>query len=371
MVRESKRTQIGLRLGFHSSYSNVEVGGKIWVFCKHQSVVTDVAITKQMISLTMAFHQSSNPVTFSIVYVSCSRIHRRTLWEDMAQLFRSVQGPWALGGDFNVIIDTTERCSKRSFDSGSSQEFGQAINNAASMQVHHLPHHNSNHAPMLLVFPAQQYAGSKPFRFQRMWFHHEDFIPLVKDVVGNIFSTIKQAESNLNELEQNLQQDVGQPGEDNAVQAELLEARASLARLEFMEESFCKQKARNSWLVEGDRNTGFFHASVAEKARKALISSIRLDSGQTIESPAEIKLSKLLPSLISLEQGAFVQGRSISENIVLSQDLLRELNRNVRGGNILVKLDMEKAYDKVEWLFLKRVLEHFRFSATWIQLVEL
>ncbi|XP_058106938.1 uncharacterized protein LOC131250672 [Magnolia sinica] len=60
------------------------------------------------------------------------------------------------------------------------------------------------------------------------------------------------------------------------------------------------------------------------------------------------RLRKLLPSLISQEQGAFVQGRAISESIALSQELLRELNRKVKGGNIAIKLDMEKAYDRVD-----------------------
>ncbi|XP_058080640.1 uncharacterized protein LOC131228795 [Magnolia sinica] len=81
-------------------------------------------------------------------------------------------------------------------------------------------------------------------------------------------------------------------------------------------------------------------------------------------------LSKLLPSLISLEQGAFVQGRSIAENITLSQELIQDISKRVRGGNIVLKLDREKAYDRVDWFFLKCVLQWFGFSGQWITLVE-
>ncbi|XP_058108932.1 uncharacterized protein LOC131251981 [Magnolia sinica] len=66
------------------------------------------------------------------------------------------------------------------------------------------------------------------------------------------------------------------------------------------------------------------------------------------------RLSKILPSIISPEQGAFIQVRAISKNIALAQELYKEINRKVRGGNIVLKLDMEKAYDRAEWGFLKQ-----------------
>ncbi|XP_058068715.1 uncharacterized protein LOC131218048 [Magnolia sinica] len=65
-----------------------------------------------------------------------------------------------------------------------------------------------------------------------------------------------------------------------------------------------------------------------------------------------------------------MQGRSIAENIAISQELLKDLNRKVRGGNIVLKLDMEKAYDRLDWYFLKQVLFKFGFCSSWITLVE-
>ncbi|XP_058068213.1 uncharacterized protein LOC131217319 [Magnolia sinica] len=80
------------------------------------------------------------------------------------------------------------------------------------------------------------------------------------------------------------------------------------------------------------------------------------DGAQVLFSPvARTSLSQLLPSLISPEQGTFIQGRSISENIALAQELFKELNKKSRGGNIVLKLDMEKAYDREEWSFLKQI----------------
>ncbi|XP_058077435.1 uncharacterized protein LOC131225851 [Magnolia sinica] len=83
-----------------------------------------------------------------------------------------------------------------------------------------------------------------------------------------------------------------------------------------------------------------------------------------------VRLSDFLPVLISPEQGVFIKGRAILENIALAQELLREVNRKNRGGNVVLKLDMEKAYDKFDWNYLKQVLLHFSFCDRWVQLVE-
>ncbi|XP_058076430.1 uncharacterized protein LOC131225018 [Magnolia sinica] len=83
-----------------------------------------------------------------------------------------------------------------------------------------------------------------------------------------------------------------------------------------------------------------------------------------------VRLSQFLPSLISQEQGAFIKGWAISENIALSQELFRVINRKTRGGNVVLKLDMKKVYDKVDWAFLKQVLTRFGFSSKWVNIVE-
>ncbi|XP_058084566.1 uncharacterized protein LOC131232350 [Magnolia sinica] len=82
------------------------------------------------------------------------------------------------------------------------------------------------------------------------------------------------------------------------------------------------------------------------------------------------RLSRFLPKIVSIEQGAFVQGRSIAEHCALTQEVFRDIDRKARGGNILIKLDMEKAYDRLDWGFLKAVLRCFGFRETWIAQVE-
>lgn len=55
--------------------------------------------------------------------------------------------------------------------------------------------------------------------------------------------------------------------------------------------------------------------------------------------------------------------------VFLAQEMVHDLNRQVYGGNVLLKLDMMKAYDRLEWSFLFSVLRRFGFSEPWINLI--
>lgn len=81
-------------------------------------------------------------------------------------------------------------------------------------------------------------------------------------------------------------------------------------------------------------------------------------------------LSGLLPRLISFEQGVVIPRRSIFENISLAQEMVHSINKRVQGGNVRVKIDMAKAYDRVHWEFLLAVLESFGFSWQFCKLIE-
>ncbi|KAL9688438.1 hypothetical protein QQ045_032859 [Rhodiola kirilowii] len=59
------------------------------------------------------------------------------------------------------------------------------------------------------------------------------------------------------------------------------------------------------------------------------------------------RLNSVLPRLISMEQAGFVEGRNIHESIGLAHDLVNDINNKSYGGNVVIKLDMSKAYDRV------------------------
>lgn len=81
------------------------------------------------------------------------------------------------------------------------------------------------------------------------------------------------------------------------------------------------------------------------------------------------RLRPHISSLISWNQGAFVPGRQALDNIVIAQDIVSRMKRNKHGryGWVVVKLDLFKAYDKVNWGFLNLVLEAFKFPNKWVK----
>lgn len=74
------------------------------------------------------------------------------------------------------------------------------------------------------------------------------------------------------------------------------------------------------------------------------------------------QLASLLPKMISLEQGAFIPSRSIFENISLTQEMTHSINNKIHGGNVILKVDMAKAYDHIDCDFILKVLRAFGFS---------
>ncbi|CAM8889513.1 unnamed protein product [Rhodiola kirilowii] len=83
------------------------------------------------------------------------------------------------------------------------------------------------------------------------------------------------------------------------------------------------------------------------------------------------RLKPILPAIISDNQGAFVSGKIISDNIVAAQELIHYINTRgrQRNGYFALKLDISKAYDRVEWDFLEEMMQRLGFPENWISMV--
>ncbi|XP_059630124.1 uncharacterized protein LOC132273112 [Cornus florida] len=67
-------------------------------------------------------------------------------------------------------------------------------------------------------------------------------------------------------------------------------------------------------------------------------------------------LKKLLPFLISENQTAFVLGRLLHDNAMLAHELLHAMKTKSRFGHFALKLDMSKAFDRVDWMSYSLVI---------------
>lgn len=81
------------------------------------------------------------------------------------------------------------------------------------------------------------------------------------------------------------------------------------------------------------------------------------------------RLEDIMPMLISSNQSGFVKGRSIIENVLLTQELVTYIAKRGKPANVVLKLDMAKAYDRVSWFFLMKVLRKMGFDSKFVDMV--
>ncbi|XP_026384786.1 uncharacterized protein LOC113280366 [Papaver somniferum] len=85
-----------------------------------------------------------------------------------------------------------------------------------------------------------------------------------------------------------------------------------------------------------------------------------------------MRISSLLSKIISPQQGAFIKGKTIQEQIVLASEVVNEMEINRRGGNIGMKIDITQAFDSLSWEFLFTVMQKLGFSIkciNWIKVL--
>ncbi|KAK4381921.1 putative mitochondrial protein [Sesamum angolense] len=169
-----------------------------------------------------------------------------------------------------------------------------------------------------------------------------------------------------------------------------------------LEMSMLKQRAKLRWMKHGDQNSRVFFRKINSKRAKhmifqitnaigevnttllALIPKVNLPSYVSDYRPISCcnvlykaitkvivqRMQPVLHLLIDFSQNAFVPGRSIADNILLAQELLAGYNQRRLPPRCTLKVDIQKAYDSVEWDFLLEVLRLFNFPPRFVGWIE-
>nr|XP_023888394.1 uncharacterized protein LOC112000487 [Quercus suber] len=103
----------------------------------------------------------------------------------------------------------------------------------------------------------------------------------------------------------------------------------------------------------------------------AWVKERRADLGEIVSKVIANRLKPLLNSIISNTQSAFIADRLITDNVLVAFESLHHMKTNCTGktGFMALKLDMSKAYDRVEWPFLDKILLNMGFQESWVFLI--
>lgn len=74
-----------------------------------------------------------------------------------------------------------------------------------------------------------------------------------------------------------------------------------------------------------------------------------------------VRLRRIANNIINVCQTTFIKGRNTLDGMLSLHEILHDLRATKKSG-IVLKLDFEKAYDKVQWSFLKDVMIDKGFS---------
>lgn len=83
------------------------------------------------------------------------------------------------------------------------------------------------------------------------------------------------------------------------------------------------------------------------------------------------RIKPILNKIISPNQSAFLSGRQITDNIIIAHELIHSMktSKEKKKGYLALKLDLSKAFDRVEWTFISKALLSFGFNENWVHLI--
>ncbi|GJU04045.1 RNA-directed DNA polymerase, eukaryota, reverse transcriptase zinc-binding domain protein [Tanacetum coccineum] len=260
-----------------------------------------------------------------------------------------------------------------------------------------LPYIISDHSSSILSIPSSIQKKIKSFRFSNYLTEKQDFIFISK---GNIFKRVEEMRIKLKEVQISIDLDPHNHqlrDQEAMLVKEFFEAEAD-------EEKFlnklrlCDAEKMIRDVSDKEIKDAIFDIDDAKAPVKEFFMSGRLlgEVNATlislipkIQTPNKVtdfrpiaccnvlykciskvltnRIKPILGKLVSCNQSAFITGRHIQDNIMLTQEIMKGYNR--RGGpkTVAFKIDIQKAYDTVNWEFLEKTLSGFGFHKRMIK----
>ena len=81
------------------------------------------------------------------------------------------------------------------------------------------------------------------------------------------------------------------------------------------------------------------------------------------------RIKRVMDKVISKSQNAFVEGRQILDVVLIANEIVDSTMRRKESG-LVCKLDIEKAYDSINWDFLLQVMGRMGFGSRWLSWIK-
>jgi hypothetical protein len=81
------------------------------------------------------------------------------------------------------------------------------------------------------------------------------------------------------------------------------------------------------------------------------------------------RIGSVAQRIVNHSQSAFIKGRYILEGVVIAHEIVHSIHKSKEPG-VILKLDFEKAYDRVSWQFLFDMLKDRDFDPLWIKWIQ-
>ncbi|XP_042019193.1 uncharacterized protein LOC121767055 [Salvia splendens] len=338
--------------------------------------------------------------TVEVVDDSRQALHvktRQVLWEKLGDISLAVEGrPWLVGGDFNMFLTNEERQGSDTDRHRDMMEFADAIAECqlidpgfdgpiftwhrgrlwerldriligehwtsifATTRVTHMAKFSSDHAPLLVRCQFSVQTARPAFRFQNI------------EVFGNIIQNLKDTELVVLEAQTLYDSDLipAHRAEFSRVSAELI-VTPDLSLIHTLpdsanQEALCslpqEKEVRDAVFgISGDSVSGpdgltslFFQSCLDIVGRDVIAAVGDFFSGAFM--PRSFTATMIVLIRKKPNPSGFIKGCLLSDNALLVQELIHDLGQELlsigRSPNLALKLDMAKAYDRVQWSFL-------------------
>ncbi|XP_075508178.1 uncharacterized protein LOC142545090 [Primulina tabacum] len=295
----------------------VGFSGAIWIFWKDELGLKIIYSHPQFV-LVRVDTGTSIPWFLSIVYGSPNATLRKRLWNDLTKEKLNIEGPWVSLGDFNSVITEHEISTTGGVAYCRSAGFADWMFNQGLLDLGFTGSrftwkrgNNSNTfkgarldrgvctIEWREMFPEAQAAWLTHSDFQNVIQHEWQDQRMLKDNVISLTNVLTEWNSatfgNIHKRKRELiaridgvQRILGHQPRHRLLKLDA-KLRRELDKVLEQEELLWYQKSREDWIVSGDRNTKFYHASTMVRRSRNKIEALKEENGNWITEEDRLK----------------------------------------------------------------------------------